>query len=98
MSKTQITYTKCSLPVIFLQEGKKVIAHTPALDLSTCGKDFDHAKKRFEELIDIFFKETEDLEEVLLECGWQKATRPQRWIPPSLVGQVQEEIRIPLRV
>jgi len=98
MSKRRITYIKGTLPVIFLQEGKKIIAYTPALDLSTCGDSFDHARKRFEELIRIFFEETENLDEVLLECGWQKVSRPRRrWIPPHYIGTIQEEVQIPMR-
>jgi hypothetical protein len=97
MSKIQTKY-KCNLPVIFFREGNKVIAYTPALDLSTCGKDLAQAKKRFKEMVDIFFKETEDLEEVLLECGWQKVAHPPSWIPPSYIGQTQEEVYVPLRV
>lgn len=44
------------LPVSILREGKKYIAYTPALDLSTSGKSYEEAKKRFEEIVNIFLK------------------------------------------
>jgi hypothetical protein len=36
---------KISLPVIFIEENNQVTAHTPALDLATCGKDIYQARK-----------------------------------------------------
>ncbi|MEK7636828.1 MAG: hypothetical protein AAB402_00355 [Patescibacteria group bacterium] len=47
------------LPVSILREGKRFIAYTPALDLSTSGKTFDQAKQRFAEAAELFFEETE---------------------------------------
>ena len=94
----RVKHIKFNLPVIFFQEDKKIIAYTPALDLSTCGNNFNHAKKRFEEMLDIFFKETEDIKGVLLECGWKKVTRPPGWIPPIYLGEIQEEVSIPMSV
>jgi len=44
------------LPVSILREDKKYIAYTPALDLSTSGKDYKEVKSRFEEIVDIFLK------------------------------------------
>jgi hypothetical protein len=38
-------YCEICLPVIFLKEGKKFIAYTPTLDISTCANTFDKAKK-----------------------------------------------------
>ena len=77
---------KINLPVVFLKEGKRFIAYTPVLDLSTCANTFKKAQKRFEELVTIFFEELErkgTLYEVLTECGWRKVHTPKRdWIPP----------------
>ena len=89
-------FVKCNLPVIFLQEGKKIIAYTPALDLSTCGKDVSQARKRFEEAVSIFFEETKNIEKVLLECGWKKVPSPQNWQPPIYIGAMQEQVNIPV--
>lgn len=85
------------LPVLIFKEGEYFVAHTPALDLSTAGKTFDEAKERFSEVIDIFFEEVikkGTLNEVLQDLGWQKVN--QDWIPPTLIAQEIERIRIPL--
>ena len=45
------------LSVNFLREGKRFIAYSPALDLSTSGKTYEEAKRRDdigEELADVF--------------------------------------------
>ncbi|MBA3065098.1 hypothetical protein KJ633_00455 [bacterium] len=90
------------LSVLFLKEGNKFVAYSPALDISTCGKTFDKTKKRFEELVGIFFEELREkgtLEDVLLECGWRKVSKPRaRWIPPFFIAQTDETFKIPCRV
>ncbi len=87
------------LPVIFLKEGGKFIAYTPALDISTCADTFDKAKERFEELTNIFFEELEKmgtLEDVLAECGWRKLRKPKDgWIPPRIISQTEETFKVP---
>lgn len=97
--KTNLAMVK--LPVSFLKEGNKFIAYTPALDISTCGDTFSQAKKRFEQLVRIFLKETikmGTLEDVLRDCGWRKITHPtHRWIPPIVIGQEEQAIQIPIK-
>ncbi len=44
-------YSEAEIPVFFLEEGNKVIAYSPALDLSSCGKDRLEAKKKIGEAI-----------------------------------------------
>lgn len=46
------------LSVNFLREGKRFIAYSPALDLSTSGKTYEEAKRRFQEAAQLFFEET----------------------------------------
>jgi hypothetical protein len=91
-------FMEINLPVVFLKEGKRFIAYTPALDLSTCANTFKKAQKRFEELVTIFFEELEKkgtLDEVLTECGWRKLHTPKGdWIPPRFIGQTQETIKV----
>jgi len=91
-----------NLPVTFLKEGNKVIAHTPVLDLSTCGNTLEQAKKRFAEALHIFIDELVKmgtLEDVLLDYGWKKASRPEpHWLPPVFIGREQESVEIPLAV
>jgi len=48
---------KAELPVIIFKEGKKFVACSPALDLSTCANTFEQARRRFAEAVDIFFQE-----------------------------------------
>lgn len=84
MKKTQVQF---SLPVTILKEDKSFIAYTPALDISTVGETFQEAKKRFEELVHIFFEEIIEkgtLNEVLIELGWKKQEK--MFIPPAVVS------------
>ncbi len=85
-----------SLPVSFLREGNRFVAWSPVLDLSTSGKTFAEAKRRFEEAAELFLEEVEKmgtLEEVLHGLGWQKVAH--RWSAPTLVAQEQSSVRIP---
>ena len=95
----RIKFQKVTLNVVFYKEGNKFIAHSSALNLSTCGDSMEQAKKRFEEMLKIFLEEVDKmgtLEDVLLECGWKKVSYPQKhWQPPVFVGQDQKEVRIP---
>jgi predicted RNase H-like HicB family nuclease len=88
------------LPVIFFMEGKKYIAYSPALDLSTCGDTFEQVRERFNEAVDIFFEELlkmGTLEDVLQEYGWERVLKPHKqWIPPHVIGQVQEQVKVPV--
>jgi len=91
---------KANLGVIFFREGKKFIAYSPAVDLSSCGNTLTQAKKRFAEALNIFFKETikmGTLEDVLRDCGWQRVSHPQKhWVPPIIIGQAEQEIMLPV--
>lgn len=88
------------LGVIFFKEDDKFIAYSPALDLSTCGDTFEHAQKRFSEAVDLFIEETirmGTLDDVLSNCGWQKVSHPYKhWVPPTIIGQVQQDVEIPI--
>lgn len=84
------------LQVSILKEGKKFIAYSPALDLSTSADSFESAKKRFDEIVRIFFKELTEmgtLDEVLTDLGWQK--QKQEWVPPLVISQELESIKLP---
>ena len=85
------------LPVSIFKEGKRFIAYTPALDLSTSGKDYDEVKHRFEEIVHIFFEELikkGTLNEILEELGWRKIQK--QWSPPPVIAHESEKIRIPV--
>ena len=84
-----------NIPVSILREGKKYVAYTSALDLSTSGNTFEQVKNRFEEIINIFFEEIVKkgtLEEVLTELGWQKSRST--WVPPVVVSQQFQNIQV----
>lgn len=85
-----------SLPVAVIREKKRYVAYTPALDLSTSGRTIKEARKRFVEAANIFLEEIIEqgtADEVLGNLGWQKAQK--RWMPPVIVSQQSEQIRIP---
>lgn len=84
------------VPVSILREGKRFVAYSPALDLSTSGKTYKEVKKRFEEAVGIFIEELADmgtLDRALRDLGWSKAKK--EWQPPVLVSQESERIRMP---
>lgn len=96
MKKVNINF---NLPVVFLKEKNTFVAYSPALDLSTCGKSFEEAQRRFFEISKIFFQEiikkgTE--EEVLGELGWQKIN--QEWSSPIMISHRQNTIKIPVSI
>jgi len=99
MEKTKVRklHFRVSLPVSILKEGRYFIAYTPALDLSTSGLSFEEVKRRFGEVVQIFFEELLEkgtLDEVLSDLGWQKIKK--EWVPPFVVAQESESFRIPL--
>jgi hypothetical protein len=85
---------KGTIPLCFMKEKDSIIAFTPALDLSTCGRTFEEAKKNFIEALDIFFEEClrmGTLKDVLESCGWAK-DRKNGWEPPSYIGEDRIEL------
>ncbi len=85
------------LPVTILREKKSFVAYSPVIELSTSGKTFEQAERRFVEAAMLFFEEINKkgtLEDVLSELGWQKIKKG--WSPPYVVSQQQETIRVPL--
>jgi len=86
------------LPVSIIKEDKSYIAYTPALDLSTSGKNYEEAKKRFSEIVNIFFEEIikkGTIEDVLKDLGWKKIQA--EWNPPIVISQESQSIKIPVK-
>lgn len=84
------------LPVTIIREGKKFVAYTPALDLSTSGKSYNEVKERFKEVVSIFFEEISEagtLGDVLKDSGWQKLKK--QWLPPLVISQETGAVSIP---
>jgi len=87
-----------SLPVSILREGKRFVAYTPALDLSTSANSFEKVRERFNEIVNIFFEELikkGTLDDVLRDLGWKKVQR--KWTPPVVVSQESQTVRVPDR-
>lgn len=98
MSRNMIS---AKLPVEVFKEGKQFVAYCPALDISTSAESLAEARKMFVEMADIFFEEVikmGTLEDVLLQCGWRKVSRPKlHWEPPKrqFITELQQEVSIP---
>jgi hypothetical protein len=91
----QAPNVEVNLPVAFIEEAGQVVAYTPALDLSTVGKDETEAKERFGELVRIFFAdliENGTIDTVLSELGWVKTES--QWRPP-VISQESVNVRVP---
>jgi len=76
---------KAKIPVVFFEENDKIIAYSPALDISTCGNTQLEAERRFTEAAAIFLQELKAMGtegEVLAECGWVKVSATDPWSPP----------------
>jgi len=87
------------LKVDFMVQGKSIVAYSSALDISTVGKNREEAKKRFVELVNIFFEELIEagtLNDVLKELGWKK--NRQSWSPPKIVSTIPLSILVPSMV
>jgi hypothetical protein len=85
---------KGKLPLCFMREKESFIAFSPALDLSTCGRSLEEAKKNFIEALDIFFEEClkmGTLNEVLESCGWSR-DKKKGWEPPAYIGEERVDI------
>ena len=84
-----------TMPLCFMREKNSFVAFSPSLDLSTCGRTFEEAKKNFAEALDIFFEEClamGTLKEVLESCGWVK-DKKNGWEPPVYIGE--DRIKLP---
>ena len=75
------------LPVIITKQNQRFVAYTPALDISTSGKTEKEVKKRFVELVNLFFEEiiqANTADDILIELGWKKVQKA--WVPPKVVS------------
>ena len=91
----KVKRTQIKPRIIFLKEGKYTVSYCPSLDLSTCGKNVDEARKRVNEAVSIFFDEITKngiSEEVLLNCGWRKVNA--HFVPREVIGELEEEFKI----
>lgn len=88
------------LQVQFITQGRHTIAYSPALDISTSGKNTAEARKRFQEMAHIFIKEIVSAgtaEDVLKELGWTRRMGCKNWTPPA-VFSLRVGIKVPVAV
>jgi hypothetical protein len=88
---------KLSLGVQIMKQGKRFVAYTPALDLSTSGRTLKEAQKRFGEAVNLFFEEIIEqgtVDRVLKDLGWQKERH--QWQPPQVVSQSDVSLKVPV--
>ena len=75
MSKKRNHLIHLTVPVLFYEADGVVVAHCPAFDIATEGKNEKQAKKMFKEMFEIFIEDIcsrNVLQEVLKECGWRR--------------------------
>jgi len=84
------------LTVVITKQGKRLVAYTPALDISTSGKSEKDVKARFSELAKLFFEEIVEAgttDDVLSELGWKKVQK--KWAPPTVISEKSVSFNIP---
>ncbi|MBI5603092.1 MAG: type II toxin-antitoxin system HicB family antitoxin [Deltaproteobacteria bacterium] len=74
--------------IIVFKEENTYVAYCPELDISSCGRDVQHAKEMLKTAVRLFVEEAEKmgtLEDILDESRYKKDPVG-RWIPPKLVA------------
>jgi len=90
--------TNVKLNVSFFKQGKRYVAYSPTLDLSTSGQTLADARKKITEAAMLFLEElyqSNNLEKVLSDLGWRKKSPSALWQPPLTS---QEEIPVALSI
>lgn len=78
------------------KEGKMYVSYCPELDVSSCGKTPEEAKKNLLEAVELFLEETKKmgtLKEILKESGFTKENQ-RRWKAPEWVSLGREKVSI----
>lgn len=78
------------------KEGRTFVAHTPALDVSSCGGTKEKALRNLKEAVRLFLEEAEKmgtLEQILEEAGYLK--RHGRLKGPKFVGIHRVSLPLP---
>lgn len=76
-----------SFTVHIFREGKTYVAYVPELDVCSCGKNPDEARKNIRNAVQGFLETTKEmgtLDEILGEAGFQRAGN--HWRAPELVA------------
>jgi len=80
-----------------LKEGRTFVAHTPELDVSSCGGTKERAVKNLKEAVRLFLEEAEKLgtlERILEEAGYLK--RRSRLEGPKFIGTQRVSLPLPM--
>lgn len=91
---------KIRVSVSFIKQGKRYVAYSHALDLSSCGKSIKEAKKRFEEAALLFLEELDKkgtIDDVLSELGWKKSTG-NKLSPPMIIDHDSVNLNMPVGI
>lgn len=76
------------------EEGKMYVSYCPELDVSSCGKTPEEAKKNLLEAVEGFLEETKKmgtLKEILRESGFTKENQ-RKWKAPEWVSLGREKV------
>lgn len=72
--------------VIVFNEGPAFIAYSPLLDISSCGKTPNEAKRMLKDAVKLFLEETEATgrqDDLLAEAGYRKVDGA--WVAPAIL-------------
>lgn len=85
-----------NLPVVIMKQGRRFVAYTPALDISTSATTEKKVKTMFTELVHLFIEELEirgTTHTVLTELGWRKEQK--KWSPPKVLNTSSLGVHMP---
>jgi len=81
---------------LIFKEKDMYVSYCPELDVSSCGKDVDKARKNLLEAVSIFLEETKSmgtLNEILEEAGYMPVDKKHSaWNPPDLILTERREL------
>jgi len=84
---------------LVFKEKDMYVAFCPELDVSSCGREVDEARRNLFEAVNIFLEETNrlgSLEDVLREAGYALKDRKRGfWVSPDLVMTEQRDLSFP---
>ena len=73
--------------MIVFKEGKTFVAYSHELDISSCGKTVEQAKKNLKTAVKLFLEEAKKMgtvEDILKETGYEKVGN--RWIETKMIA------------
>lgn len=74
------------------------MVYSPALDISTTGKNLGEARKRFAEIVPLFVEEIIEagtVADVLTELGWEREGKQKSWLPPKVLNSEAIGVKVP---